>query len=429
MDLSSVIKTVVLSNPVLPQGRRIGIEVECLFYDQQFYRIPVNRGSKFSATDLMEALVDPGKPYSYSLEPGGQVEWASAPVLNLHRLSEQFLEHLNNETALIKEHQLCRLDLSMEPLYQPEEIELIDQEKYRLMHALFKKTGTLGQWMMRNTASIQVNLDIVSEQDGEEMAFLADVFQPFCSLLFANSPFKEGLPTGKRNFRYEVWANTDKDRCGYLFDHGIVSAKGLLDQYCEWLLTIPAIFRVDDGTFSAFQGTLGAYLNSLPKVDNQAVLSALHQIFTHVRFKKVLEVRGSDRPPAGFELAPAAFWVGLLTGEKTRNKALDFAKSISAEERVQLNNLAFTLDLSAKGPRERSLRTWLEQVVDLALTGLEERSQLLGIKNERIFLDSYLEEFFKNGFMSIQVQSAHSRRGIPLIAYLRSRCEKTLNRY
>ncbi len=404
------------------------MEVECLLYDHDFQRIPVNKGDRFSASDLLEKVNNPAKPFFYSLEPGGQLEWASAPLLNLHELKTQFLEHLKHETSLIKEHQLCRLDLSMEPLYSPESIELIHLEKYRLMHHRFKETGSLGSWMMRNTASIQVNLDLLSEQDGAEMAFLVDVFQPFCSLLFANSPFKDGIPAGQNNFRYQVWAETDPSRCGYLVDHGIRSPEGLLDRYSEWVLTVPAIFGVEQGKVYFFQGNLGEYLASLPRLDEQAILSALHQVFTHVRFKKVLEARGADRPPAGFEMAPVAFWVGILNEGETRDKALELAHSFTEEERFQFNQQTFTLDLSLTGPRGRTMGSWLEEVLELALMGLDERSQNLNLKNERIHLEPYLNQFFQSGFMSLQAQKAYIRQGDSLINYLRSRCEETLDR-
>ena len=60
------------------------------------------------------------------------------------------------------------------------------------MHNLFTKTGALGQWMMRNTTSVQLNIDFTSEQDANEMAFLADAIQPLYSILFSNSPFMSG---------------------------------------------------------------------------------------------------------------------------------------------------------------------------------------------------------------------------------------------
>ena len=37
--------------------RRVGVEIETIFYDNEFKRLPVNPGNKFSAQDLMQGLI------------------------------------------------------------------------------------------------------------------------------------------------------------------------------------------------------------------------------------------------------------------------------------------------------------------------------------------------------------------------------------
>ena len=53
------------------------------------------------------------------------------------------------------------------------------------------------KWMMRNTASVQVNIDILTKHDGEQMAFISDCISPFVSLLFSNSPYINSEPVEK----------------------------------------------------------------------------------------------------------------------------------------------------------------------------------------------------------------------------------------
>ena len=72
------------------------------------------------------------------------------------------------------------------------------------MHELFIRTGKHGPWMMRNTTSIQINIDILSKTDAEGMAFLADCLTPFCALMFANGPFMAGKPANNSNHRYNI---------------------------------------------------------------------------------------------------------------------------------------------------------------------------------------------------------------------------------
>lgn len=60
----------------------------------------------------------------------------------------------------------------------------------------------------------QVNLDFESEADMVEKTRIGIALQPVATALFANSPFKEGKPTGYLSWRSHVWTDTDPDRCG-----------------------------------------------------------------------------------------------------------------------------------------------------------------------------------------------------------------------
>ncbi len=126
-----------------------------------------------------------GKAFSYSLEPGGQLEWASLPSVDLWKIQAQYDEHMLKEETLCKEHGINRLFLSVDPFFPPDKIELINSLKYELMHNEFIKHAKLGPWMMRNTTSVQLNIDFTSEKDANEMAYIADAIQPLLSILFS----------------------------------------------------------------------------------------------------------------------------------------------------------------------------------------------------------------------------------------------------
>ncbi len=427
MNLVERIETYILSNLKQPEERRIGVEVECIFYNDRYRRLPVNPGNEFSATDLLEVLTSQGisdnpRP-GYTLEPGGQLEWASSPFKCLHDLQKQFIVHLKRLKEACEEYGLIQMDFALEPVYRPEDLDLINMEKYRLMHRKFTRTGKLGPWMMRNTTSVQVNIDMVSAEDAAEIAFIADCLEPFCALLFANSPFMVGKMTGKQNLRYQIWGDTDPTRCGYLMNHGIVSPKDLVRNYCEYIRQVPAIFILDQRRQAVgFNGTLGEWLSKLwdrDELTDNLVLAALHQIFTHVRFKHVLEVRGADRPPRGYELAPAAWWVGLLTATQARGKALEIINRWSLEDRKRLNRSAEILDLNQAGPGGKTVRNWLEVIGNIALEGLDERCRALKIPNERVFLEPFLENVLSNGIIALRTQRRFAASGMSLIDFLK----------
>ena len=426
MTLVENIKAEILSHTVSEKQRKIGLEVEGFYYDRDFNRLPVNPTNQYSATDLFQEILEnrqSNDTFTYSLEPGGQLEWASAPAIGLWDLQKQFDRHVEIENQICEINQIDRLHLSLEPFCVPNDIDLITLNKYQLMHDLFSQTGQLGPWMMRNTTSVQLNIDYTSEQDANEMAFLADAIQPLFSILFSNSPFMRGEPVGTTNMRWKIWEDTDPERCRSLFDHGIFSAQNMVNDYAKWLPEIKTIFKYNtNGEAEYFNGTLGKMIISEPKAVQQHILSALHQSFTHVRFKTFLEVRASDRPPKGMEMAPAAFLAGLLTAPNTRSEALNVVLRWSKKERNELISTAHDLSYDQSGPENKPIGDWLSFFSNLSLQGLDERETLLKIKNETPLVRSFLENVLSNGPKTIQVQNEFQKMGLSIQTFLKDCC-------
>ena len=430
MGLKEEIKSVILAPLEAGDERMIGVELEDFIYDKKSKRIPVNPGNEYSASDLLKNLIDlqvndKYKAY-YSIEPGGQIEWASTPRRSLHDVQIELNSHQKRLNHLLTAHQLEKIDLSVEPIYLPNEIDFIDHKKYELMHELFLRTGKHGPWMMRNTTSIQVNIDILSKTDAEEMAFLADCLTPFCVLLFANGPFMAGNPANNSNHRYNFWNDTDPSRCGNLFDHGIHNKDQLLDKFVDIVLDAPSIFTVSiSNDIKKFDGSLKQWLQALEQsdvLDEHKINIALHQIFTHVRFKKhVLEIRGTDRPPTGFEIAPAAFWVGLLTVDSIRDQLMKIFSRWSLDERKIANANACILSLSNIGPAGKNMMEWINIFSVLAIDGLKIRSESLHIDNEQDLFTPYLKMINERGIPAIFMQDDFDKNKKPLIEFLRAK--------
>ena len=147
MALSENIKSEILSSTVSEQKRKIGLEIEGLYYNSLFNRLPVNPTNQYSATDFIGDIQKNTQfddPFTYSLEPGGQLEWASAPAISLWNIQDQFKRHVAIEDSLCKKNSIDRLYLSLEPFCKPDDIDLITMNKYQLMDNLFKKVGTWG---------------------------------------------------------------------------------------------------------------------------------------------------------------------------------------------------------------------------------------------------------------------------------------------
>ena len=423
MSIAEQIKSKILSIDPNINTRKIGVEIESFYYDDnELSRLPVNSMSRYSASDLLNDITIETKrnkeKYSYSLEPGGQLEWASSPQISLWEITKEYSNHLEYQKQLCIKNNINIGHFSVEPISSPRDIKLIDLKKYHLMNEMFKKTGSLGQWMMRNTTSLQLNVDYLNEKDANEMAFIADAIQPLASILFSNAPFREGRPVGNKNLRWEIWNNTDASRCRTLWDHEISNPNHLIDKYVEWLLSRKAIFLENpENTFKAYDDSLEKMIMS--DTNERLIYSAFRQIFTHVRFKTVLEVRACDRQNKGDEMMPATFLAGLLTADKTRGYLLDEILTWKDEDRIHLSENALSVDFSNNGPKNKSIGYWLEFLCQLSLDGLDERSNTLDIKNERALIETKLENLISKGTRTKQIQDEFKNSGQTLKSFIR----------
>jgi gamma-glutamylcysteine synthetase len=141
-----------------------------------------------------------------------------------------------------------------------------------------------------------------------------------------------------------------------------------------------------------------------------------------VRFKTFLEVRASDRPPKGMEMAPAAFLAGLLTAPNTRSEGLNVVLRWSKKERNELIAAAHDLSYDQSGPENKPIGDWLSFFSNLCLQGLDERAKHLKIKNETPLVRSFLENVLSNGPKTIQVQNEFQKMGLSIQAFLKDYC-------
>lgn len=412
MSITEQIIDQILSNLKPKHEKKIGVEIEAIVYDKDSKRLPPNSDTSNSSekiiAELEELQSNDEIKSGYTLEPGGQIEWASPPLSTLHEIDKQLKKHKQRFNKISEREHLTVNPYSVEPNFLPEEIPLIKNEKYRLMDKMFEQTGELGKWMMRNTSSVQINIDYYSQEEAEKMAFVADCITPLASILFANSPFWKGEPVGKTNLRYKIWYHTDNNRCSDLFDHNIYSEKSLIRKYAEYVQSVPAIFIDDGKKINSFKGALGDWfknLNNEGELSKKEIQIALHQIFTHVRFKNVLEIRGCDKPPEGFELAPVAFWTGLLLSEDALNKSFELVKKWSNNEREELKKNTFSVDIQQSAPLGRKIGEWINDFVAISEKGLEERSKIHKIESEINFLSSYIDYINKIGFPTLAEQA------------------------
>jgi glutamate--cysteine ligase len=247
------------------------------------------------------------------------------------------------------------------------------------MRAYMPRKGELGLDMMLRTCTVQVNLDFADEADLVKKLRVGIALQPLATALFANSPFKEGRPTGFLSYRAHVWTDTDPDRTGdlpFVFEDGFG-----IDRYVDWVLDVPMYFAYRDGTYvdasgQSFRdfmaGRLPARPGEVPLITDWA--DHLTTVFPEVRLKRYLEMRGADSGSAARLSALPALWTGLLYDRGALDAAWDLVKGWSAEDRATLRREVPRLGLDAP-LRGGTLRPVAAEALAIARAGLAARAR------------------------------------------------------
>ncbi len=316
---------------------------------------------------------------SITLEPGGQFELSGAPLSTIHQTCDEVHEHLRQVREVNAEHQVGMIGLGFMPKWPRQDMPWMPKGRYKIMRDYMPKKGRFGLDMMTRSCTVQVNLDFADEADMVAKFRVGLALQPVATALFANSPFVEGRPSGYLSFRSHVWTDTDPDRCGHLpfvFEDGFG-----FERYVDYALDVPMYFVNRDGryidasgqSFRDFMtGQLPARPGERPTITDWA--DHLTTVFTEVRMKRFLEMRGADGGQWRRLCALPALWVGLLYDATALAAAKDLIAGWTAEEHAFLR--AEVPRTGMKTPfRGGTVRDLALQVLDIATSGLRARAR------------------------------------------------------
>jgi glutamate--cysteine ligase len=331
-----------------------------------------------------EPILDRGQPIglkrgeaSVSLEPGGQFELSGAPLLTLHETHAETADHLREVREVAAPLGLGFAPLGFHPLARREDMPWMPKGRYAIMREYMPRVGSMGLDMMLRTCTVQVNLDFGDEADMVEKLRISLALQPLATALFANSPFAEGRPNGYRTLRGKVWTDTDPDRTGIpavVFEDGFG-----FERFADWVLDVPMYFIMRDGQWIDAAGVpFRAFLEGRAEKlqDHVATMGdwADHvtTVFTDVRLKRFLEMRGADAGAPAFLTALPAFWVGLIYDDAAQKAARALTKGWSVEQIRALRNAVPEQALAARIDG-RALHDVARDVLAIARDGLKAR--------------------------------------------------------
>jgi glutamate--cysteine ligase len=325
-------------------------------------------------------LYDSSGGGAISLEPGGQFELSGAPLDDAHATADELDRHLAVARSVAEPLGIGFLALGMSPQWSLAETPVMPKHRYAIMARYMPKVGTRGLDMMFRTATVQTNLDFMSERDMVMKMRVGLALQPAITALFANSPFTDGKLNGLLSARSEIWRHTDAARTGML-SFAFESGMGF-ERYVDYALDVPLYFlkrgeAYQDVAGASFRDLLAGRLKDAPGEHATIADWANHlsTIFPEVRLKRYLEMRGADVGPPERIVALAALMAGLFYDPDALRSAEALIEGWSAEDRQKLRDDAPLLGLGAE-VRGRDLRAVALDMLAISRGALKRRAQL-----------------------------------------------------
>lgn len=339
---------------------------------------------------------------SVSLEPAGQLELSGRITASLHETWAELDEHLEQVRSVARGLDLGFAPLGFHPLARREDMPWMPKGRYAIMRRYMPLVGSLGLDMMTRTCTVQVNLDYASEQDMARKLRVSLLLQPLATALFANSPFTEGKENGFLSYRAQVWTDTDNQRSGipqFMLEPGFG-----FERYAAWVIdSVPMYFVYRDGKYidvagASFRDFMNGRLHNLAGVTPTVGDFADHltTVFTDVRVKRFLEMRGADAGRPEMMVAQSALWVGLLYDEAALTAAEALVRDLGWSDATALRAAVPRHGLATPF-RTGNLRDLARQVVAIAHDGLRARNLRDNTGNdESIYLEP-LDEIVAGG--------------------------------
>jgi glutamate--cysteine ligase len=324
-----------------------------------------------------------------TLEPGGQIELSGEPCDSIHCTYAEFTQHIRELLEVSDPLDVVFLGLGMQPVSRLEEIEWVPKKRYRIMGPYMPKVGRLGQRMMKQTATVQANIDYRDEKDAMSKFRTGMGLTPIFISMFANSPICDGQLNGYRSYREHIWTDTDKSRSGMLkfaFSPDVSFA-----HYVEYALDVPMYFIIRNKNYIDMTGTTFRQYLAYGWNGERATLEDWHDhlttLFPETRIKRYIEVRSADSQPPELMPALSAIVKGAFYESDCLDAAWDLVKDWTWDERMQVY-LDSHRDALAARIRRHSLLDLSKELLQIALEGLRRQKMFNALgEDETIYLE------------------------------------------
>ncbi len=248
-----------------------------------------------------------------SYEPGGQVELSAPPFGSVGALLDSLRGAVLPLRAAAGEEGIELLSVGIDPHNPVERAPLqLCGPRYGRMAEYFATIGPNGARMMRQTASMQVNLDW--PEDPLVAWRVLNAAAPYLTAIFANSPVYHGAPTEHRSVRAHTWRELDPARTGAFHCAGDPVA-----EYLAFALDAPAMLKPGP---SEPVRTAAEWIER-GEFTEEDWRTHLTTLFPEVRPKGFAEVRSVDALDPEWWAAPLVLLSGISRALRGMRAAAD----------------------------------------------------------------------------------------------------------
>lgn len=246
-----------------------------------------------------------------SFEPGGQIELTTPPFRSANALLAALRATVRELRAAAEEEGMELLSVGIDPHNPLEAVPLqLHGARYARMAEYFEGRGPAGGRMMRQTASLQLNLDW--EADPVPRWRVLNAAAPYLVALFATSPVYAGRATGHRSFRAHAWRELDPARTGILHCAG-----DPVREYLEFALAAPVVRKRSE---TGEHLPAGEWI-ARGEMTAEEWPAHLGTLFPEVRPRGYAEVRSVDALEPEWYAAPVALLAGITYHAPTLREA------------------------------------------------------------------------------------------------------------
>jgi glutamate--cysteine ligase len=260
------------------------------------------------------------------------------------------------------------------------------------------KVGKLGQRMMKQTATVQANIDYSDEKDAMAKFRTGMGLAPVLIAMFANSPICDGELNGYRSFREHIWTDTDRNRSGLL--KFAFAPEVSFAHYVEYALDVPMYFIVRNKNYIDMTSvTFRQFLTSGYNGERATIEDwndHLTTLFPETRIKRYLEIRSVDSQPPDLMPALSALVKGAFYDNDCLQAAWDLVKGWSWDERMQVY-LDSHRDALAARVRRYSLLDLARELVEIAWEGLRRQKQVNDLGDDETIYLKPLKDLLSQG--------------------------------